>query len=151
MEICVVEMEELRVLGLEHVGPYYKIGEAFERLHGFQLSAHVENAPLVAIYYDDPHNVPEHNLRSLAGVIVQPTAQISIPDLTEEKIPGGRYAMTSFSGPYSGLPNAWEDFYGSIFSQGHKTKPDLCYERYINTMGEVPPEQLITELYAPLA
>lgn len=151
MEISVVEMEELRVLGLEHVGPYSKIGEAFERLHHFQLSAHVENAPLVAIYYDDPHNVPEHNLRSLAGVILPPSSQVNIPDLTDETIPAGRYAMASFLGAYSGLPKAWEEFYGSIFSQAHKTKPDMCYERYINTPGEVPPDQLITELFAPLA
>jgi len=150
MEVHQVDMDQLRVVGLKHSGPYHNIGQVFERLHAFQISQHVERAPLVAIYYDDPHHVPEENLRSLAGVIVQSSAAISAADLVEENIPAGRYAMTSFVGHYSGLPKAWEDFYGAIFSQGMKTKADLCYERYINTPADVPANELITELYAPL-
>jgi AraC family transcriptional regulator len=151
MEINVVEIEELRVAGLPHHGAYGKIGPSFMKLHDLVKESEIQAAPLVGIYYDDPHSVPEDKLRSVAGIIVQQDANVPA-GLEETNIPGGKYAMASIVGPYSKLPKAWEDFYiQGIGPAGLKTKADLCFERYLNTPGEAKEEDLITELYAPLA
>jgi len=151
MEIHSVEIEPLQVIGLTHTGSYTAIGQKFEQLSKLQGESELKSAPLVAIYYDDPHQVPEENLRSFAGVIVHQGNEHNDSAMQQASIPGGKYAMASYTEPYSGLPKAWEDFYGSIFGSGLKTKADLCFERYINTPADVQPSELITELYAPLA
>jgi AraC family transcriptional regulator len=151
MEIHTVEIEPLHVRGLEHKGPYQSIGQTFDRLSEHQDSLGPKSAPLVAIYYDDPHEIPAENLRAVAGVIVQGESKTEDQEVKDVKIPGGRYAMASFVGDYSKLGKAWEEFYGSVFGSGLKTKADLCFERYINTPADTAPTELITELYAPLA
>ena len=151
MEIHTVDVEPMRVLGLEHHGAYQNIGRTFGLLYAHQDSLGDRHAPLVAIYYDDPHQVPEEKLRAVAGVVAKSDVKTKDDEITEAQIPGGKYAMTSFVGDYSKLGKAWEEFYGSIFGSGLKTKADLCFERYINTPADTAPNELITELYAPLA
>ena len=150
MEIHTVEIEPMRVHGLEHRGDYQKIGQTFERLHEHENALGEHHAPLVAIYYDDPHNVPADKLRAVAGVISKEDLNTSDDSIKEVEIPGGKYAMASVVGPYAKLGRAWEQFYGDIFKTGLKTKADLCFERYINTPEDTAPDDLITELYAPL-
>ena len=152
VEVNVVELEPMRLAAVSHRGSYQKIGEAFGRLHAWQQNNHLESGPLVAVYYDDPHNTPEADLKADAGVVVRGEGPIEGEEVHEVKIAGGRYAMASYVGDYEGLGKAWEDFYVTgIGAAGLKTKPDACFERYLNTPIEVPPEELITELYAPLA
>ena len=151
MEIHTVDIEPMKVAGLSHKGSYSEIGRKFEELSKWQDHTELKNAPLVALYYDDPHNVPEKDLRSFAGVVMSADYDLKDRSVEQATVPGGKYAMTSFTGQYSKLPKAWEEFYGNIFGKGMKTKADLCFERYINLPGEVPPDELITELYAPLA
>jgi AraC family transcriptional regulator len=151
MEVNVVELEPMRLAAISHRGSYQSISKAFGELNGWQESNGLLHGPLVAVYYDDPHQVPEADLRSEAGVVIHGDAPISGDRVHEVKIPGGRYAMASYRGDYSGLPKAWEEFYmqGTI-PAGLKTKADACFERYINTPMDSAPEDLITELYAPL-
>jgi AraC family transcriptional regulator len=152
MEIHVVDLEPMRLAAVSHRGDYGKIGEAFGLLDVWAKQQRLEHAPLVAVYYDDPHSVSEPELRSEAGVIVHGDTEISGEGVHEVQVPGGRYAMGTYVGDYSGLPKAWEDFYVTgIMKAGLKTKPDACFERYVMTTADVAPEELITELYAPLA
>lgn len=152
MEVHVVELEPMRLAAISHRGSYQSIGEAFGLLNGWQESSGYRHGPLVAVYYDDPHQVPEQELRSEAGVVIHGDVAVEGEGVHEVKIPGGRYAMASYRGDYSGLAKAWEEFYlQGTLPAGLKTKPDACFERYINTPMDSAPEDLITELYAPLA
>lgn len=152
MEVNVVELEPMRLAAVSHRGSYQSVGEAFGRLNAWQMAKGLEHGPLVAVYYDDPHQVAENDLRSDAGVVVHGDQPIEGDGVKEIRIPGGRYAMASYVGDYSGLGKAWEDFYlNGTIPAGLKTKPDVCFERYLNTPMDTPPSELITELYAPLA
>jgi len=148
MDVQVVEKEKMQVAGLSHRGAYNGIGEKFAQLQDL-APAPEKRMGTVALYYDDPHSTPEEDLRSLAGIIVSDGEKIA--GLENAEIPAGKYAMATFIGDYIELPKAWEEFYGAIFAQGLKTKADLCFEQYRNMPGEVPDDQLKTELYAPLA
>lgn len=151
MEIHLVDQEPLRLVAMPHQGAYTNIGQTFVRLHEWLEQHGLEDAPKIAIYYDDPNNTPEAELRSEACAVLRPDDKVSGVEVKESTIPGGRYAMASFVGPYSALAGAWYRFYTeAIPKAGLSTKADLCFERYIEMPSEDSPDQPITELYAPI-
>ncbi|MEA2553659.1 MAG: AraC family transcriptional regulator [Fimbriimonadaceae bacterium] len=151
MQVRAVEIDAIPVVATAHQGAYTRIGETFEKLGEALKEQGLPGGSLIAIYYDDPHSTPEENLRSYACAVVHGNTDVSASGLIRMEIPGGRYATATATGPYSNLPKAWEDFFiEGIGKSGLKTKPDLCFEKYLNTMGEVAPDALVTELYAPI-
>jgi len=55
-------------------------------------------------------------------------------------------------GPYEQLGDVWARLLGEwVPASGHRISDGVSYEIYLNTPGEVPKEQLRTELYVPLA
>ncbi len=152
MQFEIVEMPILRVAAVRHVGPYSQISQAFGKLSQVAGSAGLfrNGATMVALYHD-PQNVPQDQLRSDAGIIVPDGAQIP-PTLTQQTLPAGRYAKTVHRGPYEQLGDAWARFLGEwLPSSGQRLASTPSFELYRNTPMDTPKEQLITELYAPLA
>jgi AraC family transcriptional regulator len=144
-------MDPIPVVAMAHRGAYTRIGETFEKLGKALKEQGLLGDLLIAIYYDDPHSTSEENLRSYACAVVDGNTDVSAPGLIRMEVPGGRYAVATAIGPYSNLPKAWEDFFvEGIGKSGLKTKPDLCFEKYLSSMGEVAPDALVTELYAPI-
>lgn len=135
-----------------HRGAYPTIGESFARLYPL-LGQHgiAPAGPAVALYHDDPASVPVDELRAHAGTAVDPEAVL--PEGCERiEIPGGRAAVLTFRGPYSGLPEAWAYLYGIWLPGSGETVADRPpYERYLNMPGEVPDSALLTEIILPLA
>jgi AraC family transcriptional regulator len=153
MQVEIVEMPVLRVAALRHVGPYSQISQTFSKLSQIAgLAGLVRNdAAMVALYHDDPESVPQDRLRSDAGIIVPAGAQIPAT-LTEQTLPAARYAKTVHRGPYEQLGDAWARFLGEwLPSSGQRLASTPSFELYRNTPLDTPKEQLITELYAPLA
>lgn len=147
------EMSEMRVAAIRHIGPYHQIGEAFSRLSEIIGAAGLTgpDTAMLGIYHDDPNCTPTAELRSDAAVVVP--EQVTIPDgLTEQRVPAGRYACTTHVGPYEQLGEVWARFVGEWLPQsGHSYGDGLSYEIYLNDPGQVPPNELRTELYIPLA
>jgi hypothetical protein len=56
------------LVGVDHVGPYMEIGNAFA-----EVQAKFPDGEFAGIYYDDPERVEEDSLRSFAGVKVSAT------------------------------------------------------------------------------
>lgn len=133
-----------------HVGPYDTIGSAFQYLmpHSFGVLA----LPMpIAIYFDDPSQVPSDQLRSAAGVELTSVPE-SLPDgLDLLKLPGGSYVVGKYVGPYSGLGDAWNRFMGQDMPDNNFIAGEgLCFERYMNMPGQVPESELVTEIWVPL-
>ena len=157
-EIEVQELPDRRLAAVRHVGPYPGIGAAFDRL-GDWARAHpdaVVGAPL-AVYHDDPEEVPADQLRSDAGVPVTEEVAIGgapgigVPGVHEAHLPGGRYAVSRFVGPYAGLPATWPGLMAALAAAGVAADPGRpCFEVYRDEPGTVPAEQLVTLLYAPV-
>ena len=69
-----------------------------------------------------------------------------------KEIPGGRYAALAYEGTGADIGIAWNALLREwLPKSGHQKRPGVNYEIYLNTPGEVPKEQLRTELYVPLA
>jgi AraC family transcriptional regulator len=153
MNVVIEDRPAIRVATVRHTGPYPKIGEAFERLGAIAGPAGLLQRPataMVAIYHDDPESTPAAELRSDAGVTV-PSGVSLPPGLDEMWLPAGRYARTTHIGPYTELPAAWSRLLGRWLPvSGEELGPSASYELYRNDPSTAPPQDLRTELYAPL-
>ena len=153
MNVEIRQMNELRVGTVLHVGPYHRISEAFARLGAIAGAANLfgPEAAMIAVYHDDPKATPAAELRSEAGIVVSPRAELP-GELGERRIPAGRYACTVHVGPYEQLGDAWARFMGEWLPRsGERMADGVSYEIYRNTPATTPQEQLVTELYIPLA
>ena len=68
-------------------------------------------------------------------------------------ISGGQYGTITVVGPYEGLAMAWTQLTISLEKKLGKTirEDDPAFEVYVNDAETTPPDQLITELYMPIA
>ncbi len=64
-------------------------------------------------------------------------------------VPGGKVCTTILTGPYDGLPQAWEALTNYATSEGLESHT-WGYEIYLNDPGSVPPEEIQTQLVLPL-
>jgi AraC family transcriptional regulator len=153
MGVEIREMPAMRVGAIRHVGEYHQIGKAFERLGAIAGPAGLFQRPgavMLGIYYDDPDTIPQDQLRSDAAIVV--AEDVRLPDgLVEQRIPGGRYASAEHVGPYEGLVAAWPRLKRAVLESGQRTDARPSYEIYRNNPMTVPKEQLLTEIYLPVA
>ena len=147
----IVDLPAQRLAAVSHVGAYWAIGKAFNEMRDrAEALGLLGGGRAVAVFYDDPDTVAEADLRSIAGVIVPPNADIG--DLEESSLPAGRYLRAEFIGEFVGLPEAWRAMYSThIPKGGHELRDGACFEIYVTEHGEVPPEEMRTDLYVPIA
>lgn len=153
MNVDIKRMPELRTAAVRHIGSYSKIAAAFGRLHSIleQDRRLGERPTLVAIYHDDPEMTPESELRSDAAVVL-PNDTVVPEGLRQERLPAGRYACATHVGAYEGLPDAWRELLGGWLPlSGERLGNGATFEIYRNTPEEVAKNELLTELYVPLA
>jgi AraC family transcriptional regulator len=154
MDVQIKQQPELRCFCVRHVGPYDGISEAFDRLHRLATSAGLETlggVKLLGLYHDDAQSTPAAELRSDAALGVP--EGVRLPDgLVEQRLPAGRYAMTTHVGPYERLNDAWARLMREwLPASGERAAKGSRYELYRNTPANAPKDELVTELYVPLA
>jgi len=81
------------------------------------------------------------------GGAFQPEGIVGVQDIS-----GGRYAVARHKGPYEEIGAT----YGALLGQwlpAHNHKPDKlpCLEVYLNNPQQTKPEDLLTDVYVPLA
>jgi len=153
MDVSIDQMPELRVGAVRHTGPYMQINRAFAKLGEIVDNAGVKKTKeraMLAIYYDDPETTPPEQLRSEAALTFPENTTLP-RGLEEHTIPGGRYAKTTFVGPYEKLGDVWARFMGEwLPASGERVRNSPSYEIYRNTPEDTKPEDLRTDLYIPL-
>jgi effector-binding domain-containing protein len=66
------------------------------------------------------------------------------------ELPAVRVARTIYTGPYQGLPGAWDEFMGWIGAEGHRPAPNLWELYAIGPHSQPDPALWQTELTRPL-
>ena len=152
MKVKIEHREPTRVAFMRHVGPYGEVGETWDRflpvlgkeglLGGDSL--------FIGICHDDPEVTPPDKIRYDACVTVDEGFQPS-GDIGVQIIPGGAYAVTTHFGPYQKLGETYTELLGRWLPRsGYELRATPCFESYLNDPQSTDPEDLITDIYAPL-
>ncbi|MEP6655183.1 MAG: GyrI-like domain-containing protein, partial [Myxococcales bacterium] len=154
MDVTIETLPARRLATVRHLGPYPQIAEAFHRLGTIAaaggLYAHVDPA-MLALYHDDPETTPRGELRSDAALVVRDDVELP-SGLSEVTLPAGRYAKASHRGAYSGLGDAWARLMGEWLPRsGFRVGGGPSYEVYVSDPRTTATEDLVTDLYVPLA
>jgi AraC family transcriptional regulator len=77
------------------------------------------------------------------GEIAAPLEQVTLK--------GGRHAVLTYTGPYAGLPAAYDQLYSVwLPASGEEPADSPTFEVYRNSPMDTAPDDLVTELYLPL-
>jgi len=152
IDVAIQQRPPLRLAGIRHVGPYKRIGAAFDKLAVWR-AAHGLDQPagrLIAIYHDDAKTVPASKLRADACVSVGSETKVGDGAAIVE-LAGGRYAVYRHRGPYAELEEAYERLFREWFPQSGEEPADApCYDDYINDPRSTAAFDLLTDICVPL-
>lgn len=151
-ELDIQTHPDRRLLALSHIGPYSDLGRSFQTLSAMITARGrwPDVEAMAAVYVDDPAAVPEAELQSWAAVAVGPDAP-GEEGLDEVPLPGGRFAVLQYKGPYAGLAGAWQALYGTnLPASGLEPRDAPCFELYLNSPVDTAPEDLLTDICVPV-
>lgn len=152
-QVEVRALEAVRYAYVSRVGPYMEAGAAFGEIYGWAAARQAWDfkSPAIGVYYDDPGAVPAEQLRFEAGLPVRDGVEGD--GLVRVRIiPGGDYAVATHKGPYWRLGETYTMLYARWLPDSGREPADLpCVERYLNNPRQVPEQDLLTEVCAPLA
>ena len=105
---------------------------------------------LICVFYDDPEIVPEAELRSRAGLVVDEDFVME-PPLEEVRLPAGPHAVLLHRGPYSSMRAAYQWLFGHwLVASGRELADAPSFEEYLNSPRDTPPPELLTAICLPL-
>ncbi len=152
MKVDIQQLKPIRVAFMRHVGPYSAVGETWDKFLPFLGKEGLisGNSLFIGICHDDPEVTPPDKIRYDACVSVDadfvPTGDIGV-----QVIAGGDYARTTHFGPYSRLGQTYSQLLGQWLPRsGRELRTSPCFEIYLNDPQSTDPEDLITDIYAPL-
>lgn len=141
-----------RLAAVAHRGPYYEISNAYETLGATlaQRGLWPKAGAMVAVYHDNPAEVPLAELSSHAGVVMGAKVALE-PPLEAVTLAGGPHAVLRYQGPYSGLSAAYAHLIGTwLPASGRAQAKRPMFEIYLNSPMDTAPENLLTEICMPL-
>src|SRR5208282_5113853 len=152
MKVKIEHREPIHVAFMRHVGPYGEVGATWDKflpvlgkeglLGGDSL--------FIGICHDDPEVTPPDKVRYDACVTVDESFQPA-GDIGVQVIPGGEYAVTTHFGPYQKLGETYTELLGQWLPRsGHELRATPCFEVYLNDPQSTDPEDLVTDIYAPV-
>ena len=76
---------------------------------------------------------------------------VPVGEIGVQVIPGGDYAMTTHFGPYRKLGDTYAKLLGQWLPRsGRELRAAPCFEVYLNDPQSTDPEDLLTDIHAPL-
>ena len=151
-DVSIRTIPQTALVGVSHLGSYMEINRAFETLFGtiYARGLARPDMRMIGIYFDDPDIVPTDKLRSIACATVHDDFPADAP-LTYRQLDGGACAVLRHKGPYADMHKAYQWFYGSWLPQsGREVRDAPRFEEYLNNPRDVPPTELLTDIYMPL-
>jgi AraC family transcriptional regulator len=152
MNVRILQREPVRVAFMRHLGPYSEVGATWDRFLPLLGKEGLlgGGALLIGLCHDDPEVTPRDRIRYDACVSVDESF-VPEGDIGVQVIPGGDYAMATHFGPYDRLGESYTRLLGQWLPRsGRELRSSPCFEVYLNDPQTTDPEDLITDIYAPL-
>lgn len=152
MKVEIVEMKEMDVIFVRHIGPYGECGKAWDSLCQWAAPQGLlqPGVKILGLSYDDPEVTPADKLRYDACIEIDGPIDVEQP-IGHKQVKGGRYAMATHFGPYDHLAETYAMLCGQWVPQnGYDFDDRPCIEIYQNSPEDTEPLELITDIYIPL-
>jgi AraC family transcriptional regulator len=153
MDVKTEKLPQMKVAFVRHTGPYTEVGSAWQRLMSWAGPRGMFGpaTQLIGVYHDDPAVTAPEKLRSDACITVSDTVKPE-GDVGVQTIGGGEYAVVRHTGSYEKLGETYGKLCGAwLPTSGRELRAAPPLEFYRNSPMNTPPEQLITDIYMPLA
>lgn len=152
MDVKIETLEPMRVAFVRHIGPYKDCGPAWEK-----LCAHLGKKGLlgpdtryIGLCHDDPEVTAADKIRYDACATVGEDFEAA-GEIGVQEIEGGDYAVTTHLGPYDKLSETYAALFGQwLPASGRECRSAPSLEFYLNDPESTDPEDLVTDIYAPL-
>ena len=153
-EITVVEVTPQLVLGMRKTSGYEEIGTLIQKLCELAANRNIEiiGPPIFICHEMTVEEAMEAYEQKNADIEVAiPISQYT--EGTDEarcyELPGGNMAKTVHKGPYEECTPTYEKLF-SWLEENNKKLVGPLREVYLNDPRDVPPEDILTDIYAPV-
>jgi AraC family transcriptional regulator len=151
--IRIESLAGMRLAFARHVGSYDEVGSAWQRLMSWAgRSGLLGPATLtVGIVHDDPEVTPPDKMGYDAAIPIDDRIKTD-PDIGSQQLDPGRYAVGTHRGPYNRIGDTYARICGEwLPGSGRELSAAPSLEFYRNSPMTAAPEDLITDIYLPIA
>ncbi len=153
-DVVIKNVEPRLVVGMRKRGTYAQIRPMLAGVRKY-IEAHKVRivGPPAFVCHETPKEVVRANLQHNADVevVIPVSARIAGDEETTcYELPGGSMAVITHKGPYEKSAAAYKRLFAWI-AENHKKVAGPTREVYLNDPKKVSPEELLTEIYAPVA
>jgi len=151
-KVEIVTREATRIAYVRSVGPVEAIAAAFGELFAFAAARQLPiDGGALGISYDDPVVTDPARMRFDAALPVADDVE-GEGNVLVRTVPGGAFAVTRYRGPYTEMHNAYVELVGQWFPRSGREPANAgCLEFYLNDPREHAPEDLLTDIWVPIA
>ncbi|MDD5142044.1 GyrI-like domain-containing protein [Methanoregula sp.] len=154
-KITLIEVSPMDVLGTEKTGTYALIPELLMKVFSYMMEQKISIAgpPVFNCHECSPEAVQVANANGTARVevawpVTGPASGSG--DIRRYTLPGGKMVHVIHKGPYDSCESTYLSAFAWIEQRG-LTISGPIREIYPNDPREVPPEEILTEIYIPVA
>lgn len=155
-EVTVVELGPQLVLGMRKTGAYREVAVMLPRVYEFALNKNIQIAdyPVFLWHETTVEEAQKADKEENADIeVAVPISEaVEIPEDEEihvYELPGGKMAKVVHKGPYEGCILTYEKLFSWIAERGKRIVGPIR-EVYLNDPREIPPGEILTEIYAPI-
>ena len=150
----IIELKDKTAIYIRLTGAYDELDfpGTYTKLWGFIKEQKLYSAGIevICIYYDDPKVTESSKLRTDVCLVVQKPAKPE-GEVDVKVVPGGKYAVFSYQGPYNKLGMVYDTIFAEwLPTCGYELRNIPPYEKYCNDPARTEPEKLKTEIYIPV-
>jgi len=152
MDVRIERLQPLRVAFVRHVGPYQEVHQAWGKVCARLGKEGLLGAEshFIGVCYDDPEVTAPEKLRYDACVTVD-SDFAAHDEIGVQTLPGGEFAVVTHCGPYEQLSQTYAALFGQwLPHSGRELRSQPSLEFYLNDPEGTDPEDLLTDIYAPL-
>lgn len=136
MDYSITQQQKRKIAGFHLVGPWDQtVKQGFEQLMMWVQGRQIQPLEWIAVYYDNPDEVPAEKLRCNTAIAVAEDFVIP-PDsegviLTE--VAAGDYAVATARVENHDFATPWKHLFNSLLEDSqYEIAPKPCFERYLN-------------------
>ncbi|WP_226990733.1 GyrI-like domain-containing protein [Methanosarcina acetivorans] len=155
-EVTIVELSPQPVLGIRKTGAYREIPVMLNRICEFAFSKNIQitGYPVFLWHETTVEEAQKAEVDENADIEVAFPISEFVENTGDEEIkvyelPGGKMAKVVHEGPYEESILTYEKLFFWITENGKRIAGPVR-EVYLNDPQEVKPEEILTEIYAPL-